>query len=158
MFFPANLEGLQLGSYDAPVIGTMRRIAPFIGRLNPPAGGHGEDTGKYLWRPQDFVYIQHTGFDNTYDRPSRTLPTRYPITLHRQQPIQADNGYREHSGLDVHPDDETQLQHGGAGMTRSARPGDPQDVGGRAIPPHGGYEEDIRPTTLGPWNPMTTDT
>ena len=42
-------------------------------------------------------------------------------------------------------------------MTRSARPGDPQDVGGRAIPPHGGYEEDIRPTTLGPWNPMTTD-
>jgi hypothetical protein len=119
---------------------------------------HGEDMEKYLRRPQDFVYIRHTGFDNTYDRPSRTLPTRFPITLHRQQPIQTDDGYRERSGLDVHPDDETQLQHGGAGMTRSARPGDPQDVGGRAIPPHGGYEEDIRPTTLGPWNPMTTDT
>ena len=157
MFFPADLEGLQLGSYDAPVLRDVRQIATFPERSNPPAGGLGEDTGKYLRPPQDFVCIQHIGFDNTYDRTHRTLPTRYPTTLRQQQPIQANNGYGERSGLDVHSDDEKQLKHKGVVMTRNAGPGDPQDDGGRATSPRSGDEEDIRTTTLGSWNPTITD-
>jgi hypothetical protein len=178
MFFPANLEGLQLGSYNAPVLRDVRQLAPFPERSNPPVGGLGDDTGRCLRPPQDFVCIQHIGFDNTYDRTSRTLQTRYPITLRQQQPIQANNGYGEapcrsvplgtnppaviqlqidgtgngeRSGLDVHSDDEKQLKHKGVVMTRNAGPGDPQDDGGRATSPRSGDEEDIRTTTLGSW-------
>ena len=95
MFFPANFEGLHLDSYDAPVLRDVRRLAPFPEWSNPPLGGLGDDTGKRLWLLQDFVCIQHMGFDNTYDRTSRTLPTRHPIALRQQQPTQSDNSYKE---------------------------------------------------------------
>jgi hypothetical protein len=95
MFFPANLEGFHLGSYNAPVFRDVRRLAPFPKWSNPPLGGLGDDTGKRLWLPQDLVCIQQMGFDNTYDRTSRTLPTRHPIALCQQQTTQADNSYKE---------------------------------------------------------------
>ena len=95
MFFPASLEGFHLGSYDAPLLRDVRRLAPFHEWSSPPPGGLGDDTRKSLWLPQDLVCLQHVGFNNTYDMTSRTLPTRHPIVLRQQQKIQADNTYKE---------------------------------------------------------------
>jgi hypothetical protein len=96
MFFPASLEGFHLGSYDAPLLRDVRRLAPFPAWSSSlPLGGLGDDTRKNLWLPQDLICIQHVGLDNTYDMTSRTPPTRHPIVLPQQQHTQADNTYKE---------------------------------------------------------------
>jgi hypothetical protein len=97
VFFPANLEGCYLGSYDAPLVRDVRRLAPLTEWSNPPLGGFGDGGGRRenLWLPQDLVCLQHVEFDNTYDMTGHKLPVAHPIVLRQQQGTQAGDTYKE---------------------------------------------------------------
>ena len=83
VFFPANLEGCYLGSYDAPLVRDVRLLALLTEWSNPPLGGFGDGGGRRenLWLPQDLVCLQRVEFHNTYDMTGHKLPVAHPIVL-----------------------------------------------------------------------------
>jgi hypothetical protein len=80
VFFPANPEWFHLGSYDAPLVRDLRRLAPLAEWSNPPLGGFGDGGGKSenLQLPQDLVCLQRMGFDNTYEMTGHKLQVANP--------------------------------------------------------------------------------
>jgi hypothetical protein len=76
MFFPANPEWFHLGSYDAPLVRDVRKLAPLVEWSGPPLRGlgNGGEKGGHLPLPRDLIYRQCIEFHNTCDTTGHKPP------------------------------------------------------------------------------------
>ena len=102
MFFPANPEWFHLGSYDAPLVRDVRKLAPLVEWSNSPLGGFGDRTGRqthgeseHLLLPQDLVYHQRIGFDNTCETTDFRLPVEASVAFRQQERTYVEDTYEE---------------------------------------------------------------
>jgi hypothetical protein len=95
MFFPASPEWFHLGSYDAPLVRDVRKLAPLVEWSNPPLGGLGDRGGESEnpRLPRDLVYCQCIEFDNTCDTTGHELPVKASAAVRQQQRIYAGDTY-----------------------------------------------------------------
>jgi hypothetical protein len=91
VFFPANPEWFHLGSYDAPLVRDVRKLAPLVEWSNSPLGGFGE----HLRLPRDLVYHQRIGFDNTCETTDHRLPVEASVAFRQQERTYVKDTYEE---------------------------------------------------------------
>jgi hypothetical protein len=97
MLFQDGPDWFNLGSYDTPLVGDERKLAPLDEWTSPPLGGVGDGGRKreHLRLPRDLVYHQRIGFDNTCELTGRRLPVEASVALRQRQGTYIEDTYKE---------------------------------------------------------------
>ena len=97
MFFPTKPEWFHLGSYDAPLVRDMRKLAPLVEWSSPPLRGlgNGGERSENLRLPRDLVYRQYIEFDDTCDTTGHKPPVETSAAVRRQQKTYVGDTYED---------------------------------------------------------------
>jgi hypothetical protein len=86
VFFPASPEWFHLGSYDAPLVGDLRRLAPLVEWSNSPLGGFGDGTGRQTSGESEHLRCETT---------DHGIPVEASVASRQQEGMYVEDTYEE---------------------------------------------------------------